>query len=53
VDPAALSAAAKWFAARRAAWEQNLDRLEDILRESDDDTDDDPGKKKRTKRSRR
>jgi DNA-binding transcriptional ArsR family regulator len=54
VEPAALTAAAKWFTARRVAWEQNLDRLEQVLRESTDDPDDDdPGKKKRTKRSRR
>jgi DNA-binding transcriptional ArsR family regulator len=49
VDPDALAAAARWFAARRAAWEKNLDRLEDVLRESKDD---DAGKKKRSKRSR-
>jgi DNA-binding transcriptional ArsR family regulator len=31
IDPAALSTAEQWIAARRADWEQRLDRLGDYL----------------------
>lgn len=33
VEPRALASAEKWFASRRAFWEENLDRLEELLRE--------------------
>jgi DNA-binding transcriptional ArsR family regulator len=33
VEPRALTAAEKWFASRRAFWEDAFDRLEDVLRE--------------------
>jgi DNA-binding transcriptional ArsR family regulator len=32
VEPQALAAAAGWFHERRALWENNLDRLEEVLR---------------------
>lgn len=32
VEPQALAAAAGWFHERRALWERNLDRLEEVLR---------------------
>jgi DNA-binding transcriptional ArsR family regulator len=32
IEPAALRAAERWIIDRRAAWEKNLDRLEDFLR---------------------
>jgi DNA-binding transcriptional ArsR family regulator len=40
VEPTALSAAEQWFHDRRAFWDQNLDRLEEVLRE-------DPSKKRK------
>lgn len=33
IEPKALSAAEKWFQDRRRFWEENLDRLEELLRE--------------------
>jgi len=33
VDPKVLSAAEHWFSKRRAFWERNLDRLEELLRQ--------------------
>jgi len=33
VDPKALNAAEHWFQQRRKLWEQNLDRLEDLVRQ--------------------
>lgn len=36
VEPKALSAAEKWFHDRRALWEHNFDRLEEVLRERPD-----------------
>jgi DNA-binding transcriptional ArsR family regulator len=33
VEPRAFDAAEKWFHDRRAFWEKNLDRLEELLRE--------------------
>jgi DNA-binding transcriptional ArsR family regulator len=33
VEPKALTAAETWFHERRAFWEQNLDRLEEVLRD--------------------
>lgn len=35
IDPAGLQAAAQWIADRRAIWERRLDRLADLLAESD------------------
>jgi DNA-binding transcriptional ArsR family regulator len=34
LEPAGLSAAAKWIADRRSTWEKQLDRLGDLLNES-------------------
>jgi DNA-binding transcriptional ArsR family regulator len=36
IDPAGLDAAAKWINERRSPWEQKLDRLGEILAESDE-----------------
>ena len=33
VEPKVLASAESWFHQRRAMWEQNLDRLEEVLRE--------------------
>ena len=38
LDPKALGAAENWFTERRAAWERDLDRLEQYLAESEDKT---------------
>src|SRR5689334_11410956 len=35
IDPAGLSVAEKWIADRRSIWEQRLDRLGDLLAQSD------------------
>src|SRR5580698_1425673 len=35
IDPVGLSVAEKWLAARRSIWEKRLDRLGDLLAESD------------------
>jgi DNA-binding transcriptional ArsR family regulator len=43
LEPRALRAAERWFSERRATWERNLDRLEELLRE-------DPEDKKRKKK---
>ena len=34
LEPKALSAAEHWFRQRRQSWEENLDRLEEVLRET-------------------
>jgi DNA-binding transcriptional ArsR family regulator len=34
VEPRALASAERWFHERRALWEQNFDRLEQVLRET-------------------
>ena len=39
VEPAALSRAEQWIAARRTAWEQRLDRLGDYLAQHLEDSD--------------
>jgi DNA-binding transcriptional ArsR family regulator len=44
VEPSALSAAESWFSQRRALWEQNFDRLEEVLREMPTET---PKKRKK------
>ncbi len=36
VEPAGLSVAEEWIAARRARWEKRLDRLGDLLAEADE-----------------
>ena len=36
VEPRGLSAAEKWFHDRRALWEQRFDRLEEVLREKNE-----------------
>jgi len=36
IEPAGLSAAEQWIADRRSAWERRLDRLGDLLAESDE-----------------
>jgi DNA-binding transcriptional ArsR family regulator len=38
IEPAALSAAERWIAERRAAWERRLDRLGAYLEEQADDS---------------
>jgi hypothetical protein len=38
LDPKKLGAAENWFVDRRAAWERDLDRLEQYLAESGDET---------------
>ncbi len=38
LDPKKLGAAESWFVDRRAAWERDLDRLEQYLAESGDET---------------
>lgn len=35
VEPRALASAERWFASRRAFWEDSFDRLEEVLRETD------------------
>lgn len=35
IDPAGLDAAAQWIADRRSAWDRRLDRLGDLLAESE------------------
>ena len=42
IEPTGLAVASKWIADRRALWERRLDRLGDILAETDD-----PKKRKR------
>jgi DNA-binding transcriptional ArsR family regulator len=37
VQPSALRAAEAWFAARRSAWEQHLDRLGEFLEQQERD----------------
>ena len=37
IEPAALSTAAEWIAARRADWERRLDRLGDYLEQQADE----------------
>jgi len=37
IDPAALAGAERWIAERRAGWEDQLDRLGDVLEELADD----------------
>jgi DNA-binding transcriptional ArsR family regulator len=37
IEPAGLSAAEQWIGDRRSAWERRLDRLGDLLAESDED----------------
>lgn len=39
IEPAALSRAEQWIAARRAAWERRLDRLGDYLAQHAEGTD--------------
>ena len=36
IEPAALQGAERWIVERRAAWERRLDRLGDVLAETDD-----------------
>ena len=36
IDPAGLSVAEQWVAARRSVWERRLDRLGDLLAEPDE-----------------
>ena len=36
IEPKALQQAERWMAARRASWEQRLDRLGEFLNEQDD-----------------
>jgi DNA-binding transcriptional ArsR family regulator len=36
IEPAGLSVAAQWIAARRTLWERQLDRLGDLLAEPDE-----------------
>jgi DNA-binding transcriptional ArsR family regulator len=38
IDPAALAGAERWIAERRAGWEDQLDRLGDVLEELADDS---------------
>jgi DNA-binding transcriptional ArsR family regulator len=42
IEPAALRAAERWIAERRAGWERRLDRLGDYLAEQPDDPAPDP-----------
>ena len=37
IEPAGLSAAEQWIGDRRSTWERRLDRLGDLLAESDED----------------
>jgi DNA-binding transcriptional ArsR family regulator len=38
IDPAALRSAEGWIAERRSLWERRLDRLGDLLTDTDDDS---------------
>jgi DNA-binding transcriptional ArsR family regulator len=41
IEPKALQAAERWISERRASWERRLDRLGDLLAETETETDPD------------